>query len=376
MTTNPTTKYEKVRAIAIITVFLAVIFGLTIANFVIPTPEISRSERRRLATLETPTWESILDGSWMKSFDEKYSLDSFPFRDGLRALKANFQFHVMMQSDNNDIYITNGHAAKIERLNEGSIESAAEKFNKLIAKLPESAHVYYSIIPDKSMYLAGNHPHIDHERLLEIMKENMQAAAYIDLYDVLSADSYYTTDLHWEQSKLLPVVKALGEAMGFEVSEDGYTVTTRTPFYGVYSGQSALSLNADELCYLTNDVIDEAVVKLLDTKTLEMTDSRMYATEKFTGIDPYDLFLSGAQPLITIENPNSTTDRELIIFRDSYSSSLAPLLTEGYAKITLIDLRYLASPMVEQLVEFPEGCDVLFLYGTLVLNSSGVLLVM
>lgn len=376
MTNNQTPKYSKTRAIAVTAVFLVVIFGLSIANLVIPTPAVSRSERRRLATLETPTWKTILDAKWMKSFDEKYSLDSFPFRDTLRTLKANFQFNVMGQSDNNDIYIVNGHAAKIERLSEGSVESAADKFNKLIAKLPESAKVYYSIIPDKSMYLAKNHPHIDHNRLSEIMRERMQDATYIDLYEALSADSYYTTDLHWEQSKLLPVVKALSATMGFEHTEENYTVNTLKPFYGVYSGQSALSLDADELHYLTGGAIDGAVVKLLDAKTLEMVESDMYVTEKFTGVDPYDVFLSGAQPLITIENPNSTTDRELILFRDSYSSSLAPLLTEGYAKITLIDLRYLASPMVEKLVEFPENCDVLFLYGTLVLNSSGVLLVM
>ncbi len=376
MTNNQTPKSGKVRAIAVTAVFLVVIFGLTVANFVITPPTISRSERRHLAVFEMPTWESILDASWMKGFDEDYSLDSFPFRDALRSLKANFQFNVMGQSDNNDIYIVNGHAAKIERLNEGSVEAAADKFNKLIAKLPESVNVYYSIIPDKSMYLAENHPHIDHERLLEIMQSRMQDASYIDLYSVLSEDSYYTTDLHWEQSKLLPVVEALSREMGFEASADGYTVNTLEPFYGVYSGQSALSLDADKLHYLTGAAIDNVVVKLLDAKTMEMMASSMYVTEKFTGIDPYDVFLSGAQPLITIENPNSTNDRELVIFRDSYTSSLAPLLAEGYAKITLVDLRYLASPMVEQLVEFPEGCDVLFLYGTLVLNSSGVLLVM
>ncbi|MBO5273597.1 MAG: hypothetical protein J6I45_03175 [Clostridia bacterium] len=376
MTNNQTPKYSKARAIAVTAVFVIVIFGLTIANFVITPPEISRSERRRLASFKTPTWERILDASWMKEFDEDYTLDSFPFRDSLRALKANFQFNVMGQSDNNDIYIVNGHAAKIERLNEGSVEAAANKFNKLIAKLPDSANVYYSIIPDKSMYLAENHPQINHGRLLEIMREKMNGATYIDLYSVLSADSYYTTDLHWEQSKLIPVAETLCSGMGVEISGEGYTVNTLEPFYGVYSGQSALSLDADKLHYLTGGAIDGAVVKLLDTNTLEMADSSMYVTEKFSGIDPYDVFLSGAQPLITIENPNSTSDRELIIFRDSYSSSLAPLLAEGYAKITLIDLRYLASPMVEQLVEFSEECDVLFLYGTLVLNSSGVLLVM
>ena len=69
------------------------------------------------------------------------------------------------------------------------------------------------------------------------------------------------------------------------------------------------------------------------------------------------------------ENPDAETDRELVIFRDSYGSSLAPLLVKGYSKITLVDIRYLASPFVGQYVRF-DSQDVLFLYSTSVLNNS------
>ena len=38
--------------------------------------------------------------------------------------------------------------------------------------------------------------------------------------------------------------------------------------------------------------------------------------------------------LLTVDNPNARTDRELVIFRDSFGSSLAPLLLEGYSRVT------------------------------------------
>ena len=41
--------------------------------------------------------------------------------------------------------------------------------------------------------------------------------------------------------------------------------------------------------------------------------------------DPYSVFLSGSKSLLTITNPSADTDRELVIFRDSFASSLAPL---------------------------------------------------
>ena len=61
-----------------------------------------------------------------------------------------------------------------------------------------------------------------------------------------------------------------------------------------------------------------------------------------------------------------------MIFRDSFGSSLAPLLIEGYEKITLVDIRYMHSNLLPNYIEFTDQ-DVLFLYSTMVLNSSSML---
>jgi hypothetical protein len=76
--------------------------------------------------------------------------------------------------------------------------------------------------------------------------------------------------------------------------------------------------------------------------------------------------------LIEITNPNATTDKELVIFRDSFGSSLSPLLVEGYAKVTVLDIRYMNSSMLNRYVRFNDQ-DVLFIYSTLVLNNSSTL---
>jgi hypothetical protein len=102
----------------------------------------------------------------------------------------------------------------------------------------------------------------------------------------------------------------------------------------------------------------------------------MHDESKITANDPYDLFLAGPAPLITIENKNCQREKELYIIRDSYGSSLAPLLTEAYSKITIIDVRYIATPMLKTYVEFTEGSDALFIYGVDVLNNSAILKVM
>ena len=86
----------------------------------------------------------------------------------------------------------------------------------------------------------------------------------------------------------------------------------------------------------------------------------------------YEVFLSGSRSLLTIENPNASTDRELIIFRDSFGSSIAPLLVKDYAKVTLVDIRYIQIDVLDRFLTF-EGQDVLFLYSTLVLNNSSTI---
>ena len=76
--------------------------------------------------------------------------------------------------------------------------------------------------------------------------------------------------------------------------------------------------------------------------------------------------------MLTIENPNAATEKELIVFRDSFGSALVPLLLKDYKTVTVVDIRYLASDFVGDYVDF-HGQDVLFLYSTLILNSSTTL---
>ena len=84
------------------------------------------------------------------------------------------------------------------------------------------------------------------------------------------------------------------------------------------------------------------------------------------------MFLGGSKSLITIENPDALSDKELIIFRDSFGSSLTPLLIESYSKITVIDIRYIMSSNLGMFVDF-DNQDVLFMYSLPVLNNSSTL---
>ena len=72
------------------------------------------------------------------------------------------------------------------------------------------------------------------------------------------------------------------------------------PFYGVYYGQLAMPFGPDTIKYLTNDAISNAKVLYYDTGIPKAGD--MYNMQKANSKDPYEMFLSGVAPVITIEN--------------------------------------------------------------------------
>ena len=153
--------------------------------------------------------------------------------------------------------------------------------------------------------------------------------------------------------------------MGVTLS-GGYTRhLAETPFYGVYYGQAALPLPGEELYYLSHAALENCRVYDYETGTY----ISLYDSEQVKGRDPYAFFLAGPKSLLKIENPQATTGKELILFRDSFGSSIAPLLAEGYASITLVDIRYISPSMLGRFISFTNQ-DVLFLYSTSVLNNS------
>ena len=354
-------------------VVLGIVFvSLTMASWLLPPQEFSDNERRKLAQRPKFSPDTMSDGSFMMEF-EKYTLDQFPLRDQFRTLKAYTTYDVFGQLDNHDIYIQDGYAAKLEYpLQMDSLEHAADRFAYIYEKYlaDKEMNIYLSIVPDKSYFLAEKHGYLstDYEKLFHVMRNHMNYADYIDITGTLDITDYYKTDTHWRQEKLPDTAAVLAEGMGTSISGAYTEYALDVPFYGVYYGQSALPLPPETLYYLSNDVLDGCIV----TNHEDQTMGSIYNMEKKSGKDPYEIFLSGPRSLITIENPNCKSDKELVIFRDSFGSSIAPLLSEGYAKITLVDIRYLRADLLERFIEF-KNQDVLFLYSTSVLNHSETL---
>ena len=346
--------------------------------------EYSVAERRKLAQAPELSVQSLLaanklnpDGSireklsYMSLFED-YSLDQFPLRDKFRQVKALFHYNVMQQKDNNDIYVTGDYAVKmLYPLNETMVKGNLSIFEHIqknyLAK--NGCKAYMTVVPDKSFFLAeeSGHLSLDYDRLFGLVKEKMPWATHIDLTDTLSIEDYYYTDTHWRQECILPAAQKIAQAMGVTVPQEAdFTKTAlERPFYGVYYGHAALPMDPETMFVMESQLLSGCTV--LDVQANSQT--AVYNMDMADSDDMYNVFLSGAKALLKIQNPNAKTKRELIVFRDSFGSSMIPLLVQDYATVTVVDLRYIDYRVLDQFVNF-RGKDVLFLYNTQVLNTT------
>lgn len=340
--------------------FLGFIFTFSILHIILPDNEISNTERRKLSTF--PEFE--LSSNYIEDI-ESYLLDHFPLRDTFRSIKANFNYNILNKLDNNDIYLKDNYIFKSEYpTNKNSISNFISKTNKIQSLLTKKNKTYIMIIPDKNYYINdSNFLSIDYDYLYsEINKLDM---TQIDIRDIMSLNDYYETDTHWKQEKLDKVVKELSTKMNFKYKEIEYKQNTYNKFYGVYYGESAISRKPETITYLTNDTILNSEVKYLENDKL----TTVYNLDNLKSLDSYEVYLDGASSLIEITNKKSKSKKELIIFRDSFGSSLSPLLIEYYGKITIVDNRYISSDYIKEYIKFTNQ-DVLFMYSSLIVNNS------
>ena len=356
------------RTISLILI-LAIWGGLAAFAWVKAPAEVSDAERRPLEQFPAVSGESLLSGQFMKDFAD-YAVDQFPLRDGFRTLNAYLTYYLLGQKDNNGIYLSDGYAAKMDYpLDEGSVSNALTRFMELHELYLEGSEVHFALVPDKSYYLAEEAGvlSIDYDALYAHVAESLPWAELIDLRGFLDIEDYYRTDTHWRQEQIVPAAQAIADRLGVTVPEFQQMAIDR-PFYGVYYGQAALPMEPDTMYYLTNEVLENCTVTIHDSGTT----AAVLDTTKLGSRDLYDVFLSGGAAVLEISNPAGQEGRELIVFRDSFGSSMVPLLVNDYETVWVLDTRYVNPAMLGNFVDF-RGQDVLFLYSTLILNSSSAL---
>lgn len=339
--------------------FVGILFVGGIFSLFGKKQDISLLERRNLMSEET------LQKDFLEHFDT-YLSDHFFLRDTLLSVSSFYERYVLQNHGHRGVFITSDSLIeKSKPMEQKKVQDFGKKIEYIYQNYLKNQRVFYTLIPDKAFFLDSKYPKLDYSFLFQTVSD-MVTIPYIDSTSFFSLEDYFQTDIHLQQHAYFNVLKQWSKSFELPYQAFSYQENSYFPFSGVTHSKVPSFSKQDTLFYY-----DLFLFQNVSVNHLEYGMKPVYDKEKLQGFDPYEVFLSGPSALIEITNPDSLTDRELILFRDSFGSSFTPLLIPYYQKITMVDLRYI--PFSQVIPYLNSSSDVFFAYSTLLVLDSPLL---
>lgn len=338
---------NKVLNRALVIVFCVVIFSMPILRIILPEEDKSYQENRLLAKFPSVNANLFLNKELQEGFD-KYVVDHFPLRVKLIDLYGMVQYAVLDKKLIKGIYVgEDGYLFSADRVKGREIvneEQTVDNFRSMIKRLSNEEEdfefrflitnsknaVYEDKLP-KYIYNINYRPLI--EKIININDE-IGSKIVIDTYDELVKNKekqvYYKGDTHWNMH---------GAYLGYKLLMDSLDIHVDKPI--------------EMEPRISNRDFDSNPYK---TGAMEFNDQPQYFTriDEFKRIQApfwYDYYYyydlnydvsKSKQPIddrvaiSVIKNPDSTTDKRLLIFHDSYSQLYEILLAQNFREIITV----------------------------------------
>lgn len=354
--------------------FSALILLGILLNLTVPDKYFSEKENRILAQKPKMTKVSVLDGSWMKNYEE-YLSDQFTGRDQWIALKSRIE-RLAGKQDINGVYFGDG-GYLIERFTDEKVDSAQVEKNILYlnefmensAAVLGEGHVRMMLIPSASEILKDKLPSFawGYDQA-KVWKSFAPSSSFVNISEVLSSHNqeyiYYRTDHHWTTLGAFYAYQAWAESLGitpFERTDFDEDVVSKD-FLGTVYSKVNTGGKADDIT-LFHPKKNNACT--LNYNFGEKTRDSLYDMAQLEGTDKYRVFLSDNSGIIQIEGSRPENEGlKLLVIKDSYANCFVPFLMEHYKHVDVIDLRYY-NGNVNQYIVTNNVTDVLVLYSVM-----------
>ncbi|HJC74192.1 MAG TPA: hypothetical protein H9697_04495 [Candidatus Mediterraneibacter faecavium] len=350
-------------------IFIILLFLVMIVNVIVPDRKESELENRALESRPRFNLTTILSGDFMEQWEE-YLSDQFVGRDTWRGVKVGLDRLGGARMENN-IYIgKDGQLMEdIEVPDEGQQEANLTAI-KDFAETYEDIPVTMMLVPDAACILSDSLPafaKVEDQRQMFSMAERElgDSVNWVDTVSILndhkSEKLYYKTDHHWTTQGAFYVFQDAAKTLGIEgdVSDDFVSYTVTDSFNGVLAASSGVGLDEKEQIdiYAPTEGDDDVVVNYVDEgrKTTSLYDSSKLETR-----DKYGVFLGGNTSVADIRTV-STSQKRLLVVKDSFADCFIPFLAPYYREIVVVDPRYY-SGTIEDIMDTYRITDALILY--------------
>ena len=364
----------------VITLFLILIFGFSIATILKPQRDFSERENRVLAKAPKLKLQTLLSGEFEKDYEESLT-DQFILRDQWIALRSAAERAILRQ-DIHDVYLADDNYL-IEKHTDTFTSPYAQNNIVLLADFIKKAadrygadHVSVMIVPNAVDILSDKLPPFaspyDEEEYLGQIRDVLPSGTWTEVSPVLKKAAetsdeqlYYRTDHHWttysaylayqELAPQMHLIESTLDSWNRTVLTDRFegTVAARTGSSGIYDTiEKWEKKEADPVHYMIRyDRTDNIREDYLQIEHLETRDK-------------YAVFLGGNYGLTEIST-DARSGRRLLVIKDSYAHCFVPFLLDQFDEIDLVDIRYFNLSLSEYMEE-GEYTDLLFLY-----NAAG-----
>ena len=388
---------------------ISFLFGLFICSaffmniFAPPDTESVQRENREMTPLPSLNQNTVFSGTFAKNF-ESYLNDKVGFRGILTDWAADFKNMQGIKSDlgrvlsidkdmgtgvteKTSLILYNHSIAEIFKENPEARDLYIDTMNQYAQKIDPDIHLYSMIVPTQLEFMPPMYANIQSSQKESIdyidahFDERIQP---VNVYDTLKAHSdeylYFRTDHHWTALGAYYAYQAFCEAAGDEpVDISDFEKHTIPDFLGSLYDQSRaeeLLEQPDSIDWYDVDPDEEITVDMrgLDEDGV-LVDYTGSLYDKNLEETKYQFFLCGDNPLVRVKNPNASTDKTLLMIKDSYANAFVPWACQTYREIIIIDPRSFWTTVEEVLdanhvddflvlnyvftTAFPDYCELL-----------------
>lgn len=350
-------------------IFILLLFIILIVNIITPDKKESDQENRVLESKPGINMSTVLNGDFMEQW-ENYMSDQFAGRNIWRRVKVALD-RLGGGSFENGVYIgKDGQLMEeIEVPDDGQPAENLKAVENFVNAYPD-VNTTMMLVPDAACILNDRLPAFasveDQKQLFGMVQRRLpESVHWIDTVSILNKYAakkiYYKTDHHWTSLGAYYVFRNSASALGIGESTDdsfvSYTVTD--DFNGALAAKSGVGLSEKEQIdiYVPTKGDDDVVVNYVDEgrKTTSLYDSSKLDTR-----DQYGVFLGGNTSMLDIRTM-STSQKRLLVVKDSFANCFIPFLVPYYREIVVVDPRYYSGTM-EDIMETYQISDALFLY--------------
>lgn len=356
------------RITAVLTLaFIAVFSALT---FFGEKRDISAEENRVLAEAPEISMNELYDGSTGDKLD-RYVTDHFAGRS--KWLVGNTVIRTeLSESIVNGVYVSDERLLSTDKCGISDTTAIAEIFDGFarnydgmvyLAVIPTSAGVYGDVLPS---HIVGRTESQQINELYDAIDSDIRK---IDAYNILKMlkDNYiyYRNDTKWTSYGAYCVYKTVIQKLGFQPnSYDKYSIEHVTDSFrgDLYNRTLSRRPKADIIDiyeYHNGAEVTSCIVTRRDGINAE---GQIFDRERLETGDMYSMYLGDSVPVMRIST-SASTDKKLLVVKDSFGDCFIPFLLQHYSEITVVD----PSVMNGKLSDYVNADDygqTLFLFGT------------